>query len=252
MRFKGKVAIVTGGAHGIGEGITRAFIQEGAGCAIVDIEEEGAYKLAHELKQSEADVLPVTTDVSKTSDVIRATEKIVSHFGHIDILVNNAGGSAHTPIHIEDVTEEDYDKVVDINLKGTFFFTKSVLPYMISQHSGRIVNVASVAGRSGSELTSPQYSAAKAGIVGFTRNLAKHVGACNITVNVIAPGFVKSGPRVEAIWRARDEEAMLKLVPLRRRGTIEEQVNVVLFLCSDEASYITGATIDVNGGLFAI
>jgi NAD(P)-dependent dehydrogenase (short-subunit alcohol dehydrogenase family) len=252
MRFKGQVAIVTGGAHGIGEGIVRALAREGAGVAIADMDEEGTNKLAQELVRKGVNALAVAVDVSKTADILHAVEQVIAHFGHIDILVNNAGGSAYTPIHIEDVSEEDYDKVLDTNLKSTFFFTKAVFPHMIHKQSGRIVNMASASGRAGSELTSPQYSAAKAGVIGFTRNLAKHMGPYNITVNAIAPGFVKSGPRVEALWRDRDEEATLKLVALRRQSTVEEQANVVLFLCSDEASYITGATIDVNGGAFAI
>lgn len=252
MRFKGKIAIVTGGAHGIGEGIVRAFAREGAGVAIVDMDEEGAKKLALELKQNGTDTLPIKADVSKVADIQSAVEQIIAHFGHVDILVNNAGGNAYTPFHIEEVTEEHYDRVLDSNLKGTFFFTKFVLPFMIRQQSGRIVNMGSIAGRGGTELVSPQYSASKGGILAFTRNLAKHIGPNNITVNAVAPGFVKSGPRAEAAWRTRDEEATLKMVALRRRATVEELVNVLLFLSSDEASYITGATVDVNGGFFTI
>ena len=252
MRLKEKIAIVTGGAHGIGEGIVRAFAREGAGVAIVDMDEEGANNLASELKQNGTDIFPVRADVCKTADIQSAVEQIMAHFGRVDILVNNAGGSSYTPIHIEEVTEEQYDRVIDSNVKGTFFFTKFVLPFMIRQQSGRIVNMASVCGRAGSELTSPQYSASKGAVLAFTRNLAKHIGPKNITINAVAPGYVKSGPRVEAIWRTRDEEATLKMVALRRRSTVEEQVGVVLFLCSDWASYITGATIDVNGGLVAI
>jgi 3-oxoacyl-[acyl-carrier protein] reductase len=252
MRFKEKVAVVTGGAHGIGEGIVRGFATEGAGVAIVDMDEEGAKNLATELKQSGTDALPIKADVSKVADIEIAVEQIINHFGHVDILINNAGGNAYTPLRIEEVTEEHYERVLDSNLKATFFFTKSVLPFMIRQESGRIVNMSSIAGRGGTELLSPQYSASKAGILGFTRNLAKHIGPKNITVNAVAPGFVKSGPRAEAMWRTRDEEGTLKMVALRRRSTIQEQVNVILFLCSDEASYISGATLDVNGGLFTI
>ncbi len=261
LQLKGKVAIVTGGGGGIGSGISRVLGAEGANVAIVDIDREGANRVVEELKAKGVDALAVIADCLNVEDIHRAVEQIIKYFGRVDILVNNVGGSTvkgGVPIKdIEKVDEETYDLIVDLNLKSTFFFTKAVIPYMRARQYGRIVNIASIAGRVGIEFPDGggpviQYSAAKAGVIGLTRRLAKDVGPDGIYVNAVAPGSIKSGPRVEALWEKRDEQALVKIMALRRRGEVDEVARVVVFLCSDAASYVTGVTIDVDGGWLTI
>ncbi len=200
---------------------------------------------------SGAEAIAVGGNVAVVADVEAMVGAAVAAFGRLDILVNNAGGSAQTPLRIEEVTEEHYDRVMAWNVRGTFFCTKAALP-PLKVRGGSIINMASIAGRGGTELVSPQYSAAKGAVLGLTRNLAKHLGPYGIRVNAIAPGFIKSGPRAEAIWRTRNETEVLQAVALRRRGELGEIGEVALFLASDASSYITGAVLDVNGGFFAL
>ncbi|MFC1963788.1 SDR family NAD(P)-dependent oxidoreductase [Chloroflexota bacterium] len=255
---KEEVVLVTGGAAGIGRSIVETFASEGIRVAIVDIDIQSAQEVAQGLINKGLDALAVECDVAKVGDIEQAVHEVIKHFGRIDFLVNNAGGNLGTPYeNIMDVSEEDYDKVLHVNLKGTFFFIKAVLPHMMRQRKGRIVNVASSAGRMGYALVSPQYSSAKAGVLGLTRNLAKHLGHTGICINAVAPGFTMSGPRIKSLWDKRDPQALdgLKLrgrwknlVSLGRLASVEEQAQVVLFLCSKGASYINGATVEVDGG----
>ncbi len=175
----------------------------------------------------------------------------VGAFGRLDVLVNNAGGSAYTPLRIAEVTEEHFDRVMAWNVRSTFFCIKAALPHL-KVRGGSVVNMASISGRGGTELVSAQYSAAKAAVIGMTRNLARHLGPDGIRVNAIAPGFIKSSPRIEAIWATRDESKVLSQVPLRRRGESSEVADAALFLASDASRYVTGAVLDVNGGFFAV
>jgi NAD(P)-dependent dehydrogenase (short-subunit alcohol dehydrogenase family) len=179
-------------------------------------------------------------------------QKTAEAFGRIDILVNNAGGGFNLPNKLEEITDEIWDRVVDANLKGTFICSRAVAPYMKQQKSGRIINLSSKAGRYGGELTGIQYSSAKAGVMGLTRQLAKDLGPFGITSNAIAPGLALSSPRVEKLWMERKTEeerkATIQAIPLRRLSTVDEQASVILFLASDDASYVSGVTIDVNGG----
>lgn len=244
-----KVAIVTGAARGLGYAIASTLGGHGAKVVISDLDGDGVGEAAARLRKENVEVVAVTGNAALVPDVERLVSAAIEAFGRIDILVNNAGGSAHTPLRMEEVTEEDFDRVMSWNVRGTFFCTKVALPHLKSR-GGAIVNMASISGRAGSELVSPQYSAAKAAIIGMTRNLAKHLGPHNIRVNVIAPGFIRSGPRTDAIWRTRNEEEVLKLVPLRRRGEMDDIAQSALFLASDASKYVTGAVIDVNGGFF--
>ncbi len=204
-----------------------------------------------QLRSGGAEVIAVAGNVAAVPDVEAMVGAAVTAFGRLDILVNNAGGSARTPLRIEEVTEADFDRVMAWNVRGTFFCTQAALPHLKAR-GGSIINMASISGRGGTALVSPQYSAAKAAIIGMTRNLATHLGPHGIRVNAIAPGFIKSSPRVEAIWQTRDEAEVLGRVPLRRRGEAEEIARVALFLASEASSYITGAVLDVNGGFFAL
>lgn len=242
-----KVAIVTGAARGLGLGIARLLGEKGAKIVIADLDAEALKAAETDLKKAGLTAIAVTANVALVPGIENMIATAVKTFGRLDILINNAGGSAHTPLKIEDVTEEHYDRVMAWNMRSTFFCIKTALPHL-KVRGGAVVNMASIAGRSGWELLSPQYSAAKAGIVGMTRNLARHLGPDKIRVNAIAPGFIKSGPRVEAIWRTRDENEVLKQVPLRARGEIEDIAEAALYLASDASRYVTGVILDVNGG----
>ncbi len=242
-----KVAVVTGAARGLGYNIADTLGRHGAAVVIVNSDGDGAREAEQRLRKEGIRTKAFTADVAVVPDVEAMIAATISEFGRLDILVNNAGGSAHTPLKIEDVTEEHFDRVMSWNVRGTFFCIKTALPHLEAR-GGSIVNMASIAGRAGWELLSPQYSASKGAIIAMTRNLARHLGPRGIRVNAIAPGFIKSGPRAEAIWRTRDESQVLNQVPLRRRGEMDEIGKAALFLASDASSYTTGAIIDVNGG----
>ena len=179
-------------------------------------------------------------------------------FGKVDVLVNNAGGNLGQPIPLDQVDEAAWDLVLGTNLKGTFFCTKMAARDMIPRKSGKIVNIASLAGRGGGspvnpQVTGPQYSSSKGGVIAFTRHIARELGPYGIRVNAVAPGFSLSGPRVRGMWEKLSEaerNSKLKLIPLGRLAEPEEVANVVLWLASNESSYVTGVTIDVNGGQY--
>jgi NAD(P)-dependent dehydrogenase (short-subunit alcohol dehydrogenase family) len=251
MMLQDRVAIVTGAARGLGLSIAEHLGAQGARLLICDLDAQACAAACAGLKERGVDAHGVTCNVGVGTDVDALMAACSQRFGRLDVLVNNAGGSAHTPLRIEDVTEEHFTRVMDWNVRGTFLCIQRALP-QLEARGGSVINISSIAGRSGTELVSPQYSAAKAAIVGMSRNLAKHLGPRGIRVNVIAPGFIKSGERVDAIWRTRDENAVLGQVALRRRGEMPEIGQAALFLASDMSSYITGAVLDVNGGFFMV
>jgi NAD(P)-dependent dehydrogenase (short-subunit alcohol dehydrogenase family) len=251
MTLKDKVAIVTGSARGLGLAMAEELGAAGAHLVLCDLDEPACIASRDRLAERGMSVIAAKCDVSQAADVDALMQRCADHYGRLDILVNNAGGSAHTPLHIEDVTEEHFSRVMDWNVRGTFLCIQRALP-QLKVRGGSVINIASIAGRSGTDLVSPQYSAAKAGIIGMSRNLARHLGPQGIRVNVIAPGFIKSGERVDAIWRTRDESKVLDTVALRRRGEMPEIGQAALFLASDMSSYITGAVLDVNGGFFMV
>ncbi len=253
MRLKGKAAIITGSMGGLGRVYALALAEEGAKVAINDVNQKGIDETVEEIKVLDGKCMGIVADISDKIQVDGMVKKVVEKWGRIDILVNNAGGALHTPERFEDVTEKDWDKVMDVNLKGAFFCCKAVLPYMMRQGGGRIINISALAGRTAASLAGIQYTSAKAGLGGLTRHLAKEMGKYGIYVNAVAPGITLSGSRVEGLWNAKSEEEkrrVLASIPLGRLGKGEDIANVVVFLASDEASYITGATIDVNGGRF--
>jgi NAD(P)-dependent dehydrogenase (short-subunit alcohol dehydrogenase family) len=245
--LKDRVAIVTGAARGLGLSMAEHLGAQGARVVICDLDGPACEDARAGLQAQGIDAHAATCNVAVAAEVDALMQACIDRYGRLDILVNNAGGSAHTPLRIEDVTEEHFDRVMDWNVRGTFLCIRRALPHL-KVRGGSIVNISSIAGRSGTELVSPQYSAAKAAIVGLTRNLAKHLGPHGIRVNAIAPGFIKSGARVEAVWKTRDESTVLNAVALRRRGEMPEIGQAALFLASDMSSYITGAVLDVNGG----
>jgi NAD(P)-dependent dehydrogenase (short-subunit alcohol dehydrogenase family) len=242
-----RIALVTGGARGLGLAIAQALAREGAKLVISDLDGDALEHAISGLRGAGHEAVSVIGNVAVVADCERMIQSALDSYGRLDVLVNNAGGSAYTPTKLEDVTEEDYDKVMDWNVRGTFFCTKVALP-ALKVKGGAVINLTSMSGRAGAEIFSPQYSAAKAAIIGLTRNMAKQLGPHGIRVNAIAPGFVRAGERAEEIWRMRDNSAILNQIALRRRGVEAELADVALFLASEQSRYMTGCILDVNGG----
>ena len=232
-------AIVTGGASGIGAAISRRFAQEGALVAVCDIDLEGAKKIADEIKGH-----PYRLDVSNYKEVEKTISEIAQKFGTIHILVNNAGINRDTLLLR--MSEEDWDRVLSVNLKGAFNCSKAVIRYMMKERWGRIINISSIVGLVGNP-GQANYVASKAGLIGFAKSLAKELAPRNITVNVVAPGYIDT-PMTQKLPEDIKEQ-YLKAIPLKRLGKPEDVAELCLFLASDKASYITGEVIGITGGL---
>jgi len=241
LSFKDKVAIVTGAASGIGKSCSLSFTEKGVKVVVVDLNKKGAEETNLEIQRKGGKAIFIKADVSKKEDVENIVNITKNNFGKIDILVNCAGICQIR--NVEDITEEEWDKMMSINLKGTFFLCQSVLKEMKKYQKGKIVNMGSVAGEIGGILVGANYSASKAGIICLTKSLARYAAPYNINVNSVSPGFIDTE-------MTKDLGQDPKSVPLGRRGRPEEVSDVILFLCSEASSYITGANIDVNGGLF--
>ena len=250
MRIEGEVAWVTGAARGLGFAIANVFAREGAKLAINDLRPLDAAEA--KIKELARPVLAMEGDVTNARKLQEMAERIHKQFGRIDILVNNAGGGLGLPSAIVDVKEEDWDRVVNLNLKGTFLCCRTVIPYMRKQGKGKIVNIASLAGRSVATSSSIAYTGAKAGVLGLTRHLARTEGPYGIRVNSVSPGTILTELMAERFqsYAKEEQEKRLAGTPLKRFGKPEEVAAAVLFLASDEASFITGANLDVNGGRF--
>jgi len=246
-RFKDKVAIVTGGAQGIGEAIARQLAGEAASVAILDIQYEKAQAVADSLGSGGGSAVAVKMDITDSQSVKQAVKEVEDRFGRVDILVNNAGWDRAMPFI--QLPEELWDRVIAINLRGPIAVTRAVLDGMISRNSGKIVNIASDAGRVGSSGESV-YSACKGGIIAFTKTLARELIRYNILVNCVCPGPTDT-PFIDGIREENPKlvEALKNAIPMRRLGKPEEIAVAVAFLASDEASYITGQTLSVSGGL---
>lgn len=244
--LKDRVAIITGGARGIGKATAIKMVQEGASVALLDILAQEVSRAANELKAMGGNALTILADVSHRDEVDRAVKQTMEHFGRIDILVNNAG--IVKPALLEDVQDGDWDEVVNVNLKGTFFCTRAVLPTMKIQRYGKIINIGSRASL-GKELRTV-YGATKAALIGVTRTWALELAQYNINVNYIGPG-----PIATELFKAANPmesprtKAIIDGIPLKRVGQPEDVANLVSFLASDEASFITGQAIFICGGL---
>jgi NAD(P)-dependent dehydrogenase (short-subunit alcohol dehydrogenase family) len=246
-----KVAIVTGGADGIGKELAKKYLMNHYDVAAFDLNEKTLESAAAEFSQL-GNYLPLVTDVVDEVSVTKAVAQVTDCFGRVDVLINNAGGSMAVSQEVDRISAQDWDKVINLNLRGTFLCAKAVIPSMKERRSGRIVNMASVAGRGRSFFGGTPYAAAKAGVIGFTRQVSRELGKYGITINAVAPGVVISGARISDYWHNKKTEeernTLLSLTPLGRMGVPEDVVEVVYFLTTDGASYITGAVIDVNGG----
>jgi 3-oxoacyl-[acyl-carrier protein] reductase len=242
-RFQDKVAMVTGGAAGIGQATALAFASEGAKVVILDLAAKGE-EVAEKIKQDGGDAFFIQTNVSNSDEVQAAVKTAIDTYGQIDILVNNAGITRDNLIM--KMKDEDWELVLRVNLFSTYHCSKAVVRPMMRKRYGRIINVASVVGLAG-QAGQTNYAASKAGIIGFTKSLAKEVGSRNITVNAIAPGFIKT-----ALTDVLPEEmvkAAIENTPLGRLGEVEDVAKAVLFLASDDAAFITGQVLTVDGGL---
>ena len=247
MRFQGQVVIVTGAARGIGAAIARAFAGEGARLALLDVDAPALVALAKELSAGGREATAFRCDVTASREVRETVDAVAARWGRIDVLVNNAGGFSVIR-RTEDIPEDEWDTILRFNVTSMFLCAKMVLPLMKRQRAGRIVNMSSVAGRAGAVSVASHYAAAKAAVLGFTRHLAREVAADGITVNAVAPGTVAT-ERWKALRSPEESRRLAENVPMRRVSEPAEIAQCVLFLASDAAAYMTGATLDVNGGL---
>lgn len=240
-----KVILVTGATRGIGKQIAITFAKEGYDVAInyrnANEELENTKK---EIESNGVKCLAVQGDISSYEDCERFVKEIIEEYGKIDVLVNNAGITKDTLLMR--MKKEDFESVIDINLVGTFNVTKNVIPHMTKARRGRIINISSVVGVSGNA-GQTNYAASKAGIIGFTKSLAKEIASRNILVNAVAPGFIETN--MTDVLKDEIKESLVKQIPLNRMGTAEDVANVVKFLASEDSSYITGQVINIDGGM---
>ena len=240
-----KVALVTGGTTGIGKAIAQELAKSGFNIAInYRTETEEMQELKKEIEANNVKCLFVKADISKFEETEKMAKEIIENFEKIDVLVNNAGVTKDGLIMR--MKEDAFKQVIDINLVGTFNVTRNIVPYMVKQRSGKIINIASVVGIVGNAGQS-NYSASKAGIIGFTKSLAKELSSRNILVNAVAPGFIET--KMTDILNETVKESILSQIPLGRMGTPSDVANVVKFLSEEDSSYITGQVINIDGGM---
>ena len=241
----GRAAVVTGGTRGIGLGIARALAEDGASVVVPGRDASRLGSAVAEIESLGASALGVAADQSKREDCDRLVDAAKERFGRIDVLVNNAGITRDQLL--VRMKDDDWDQVLDTNLRGVFLMTRAVAKSMMRQKSGRIINIASTAGAMGNP-GQVNYSAAKAGVIGLTKAAARELAHWNILVNAVAPGLIETD--MTAAIPAEAREALLQQVPLKRVGAAREVAEVVRFLAGDGAAYVTGQTIHVNGGLY--
>jgi 3-oxoacyl-[acyl-carrier protein] reductase len=244
-RFEGKAALVTGASRGIGRAIALRLAGEGANIVVnYNAQADAATSVADAVKAGGSEASVVQADVARAADVERLVQAALNAFGRIDVLVNNAGITRDTLLMR--MSEDDWDAVLDTNLKSAFLVTRAVMRPMLRQRHGRIVNITSISGVIGNA-GQANYSASKAGLIGFTRSTAREVASRNITCNAVAAGVIET-----EIWRGVPEsaiESLLQMIPAGRKGTPEDVAEAVAFLASDAAAYITGQVLNVDGGM---
>ena len=249
-RFARKVAIVTGAGRGVGQAVAEDLAAEGASVVLVDVRGPQAQAVAEGIAAAGGSVLTITADISRSAEVNELVRRAVDHFGTVDFLVNNAG-ILQMKQPLETITDEEWARMFAVNLNGAFYCTRAVLPILKAKRSGRIVNVSSSAGRSTSANGGAHYTASKAAILGLTRHTAREVASFGITANVVAPASLKTDMALEAAG-AEHLARSQALIPVGRLGMPQDVAAAILFLLSDAASFITGATLDINGGLLMI
>jgi len=251
-RLQDRVAIITGAGRGLGKATALTLAKEGAGVSVWEIDKYLAEHTAAEINTVGAKAVPMVIDITRREMVEDAAKKTLREFGKIDILVNNAG-IVSTQKNILELSDEQWAKEINVNLTGTFYCTRSVLSHMIERRSGKIINIASLAGETGRILTSAGYSAAKAGVLGFTMSVARSVAPYGINVNAVCPGTIVTD--IHDAWSPEELEANLAEIPFCRggikghHGIPQDVADAVLFLASKDSDFITGSRIRVNGGL---
>jgi 3-oxoacyl-[acyl-carrier protein] reductase len=247
-RLAGAVAIVTAGGQGIGEAIATRFAREGARVAVVDIDRDDAERVAGDISSAHGEALPIAADVTRTQAVHAMVDAVIARWNAVDVLVNGAGGF-HQLAPLVDITDDEWDRVITLNLKTAFLCARAVVPHMIARRKGRIVNIASGSGIAPNPFapTYLPYGAAKAGVINFTKVLARDLGEHGITVNAISPGTTAT-PRVVKVRNAESRARIAAQNPLRCLVEPQDTAAAALFLASDEARYITGVNLNVNAG----
>ncbi|MBU1862524.1 MAG: 3-oxoacyl-[acyl-carrier-protein] reductase [Candidatus Omnitrophica bacterium] len=244
MNLQDKIVLVTGGAQGIGKEIALTLADAGAHVAVCDVNETSLDSTVSEIKKKGRDALGMKANVTNVKDVEEVIRKILDKYQRIDILVNNAGITRDNLL--VRMSEEDWDLVLSVNLKGVFLFSKAVARPMMKQRAGCIINIASIIGIMGNA-GQANYAASKGGVIALTKTMAKELAKRNITVNAIAPGFIKTAMTDKLTDEVKSE--MMKMIPLGRLGEPKDVARVVLFLASENASYITGQVITIDGGM---
>ena len=242
MSLEGQTALVTGATRGIGEAIALGLAEQGIVVGLMDIRDPGP--TAEKLQAKGYTALPFTADVKDSESVGSAVETMIQRFGRIDILVNNAGIIVRESIL--ELSLETWQRVMDVNVNGTFICSKAVIPHMIEQSYGRIVNVTSIAGKMGDITASPAYGTSKGAINTFTKSLARQLAMYKITVNAVAPHAIET--EMSAEWSKEKRRSVVGTIPLKRMGSPQEVAQAVLFLVSEGSSFITGEILDINGG----
>ncbi|MBD0378987.1 3-oxoacyl-ACP reductase FabG [Paenibacillus sedimenti] len=244
MRLAEKVAIVTGGGSGIGKEASKLFAREGAKVVVAEFNEHAGQDTVQTIRETGGEALFIQVDVSDLDSVERMAAQVIEQFGQIDILINNAGITQDAML--SKMTPEQWHRVLNVNLNGVFYCTRTVAPHMVKRGSGKIINTSSIVGVQGN-MGQTNYAAAKAGVIGVTKTWAKELGFKGITVNAVAPGYVETG--MVATVPEKVLQGMLEKVPLRRLGKPSDIANAYLFLASSEADYVNGTVLEVNGGL---
>ncbi len=247
MRLEGKVALITGGARGIGQAIAMVFAKEGADIVVADVNLELAGKTAADIQALGRKALALEMDVTDYAKVEEGVNKILDKFGKVDILVNNAGITKDNLLLR--MSQAEWDAVINVNLKGTFNCIKAVSRPMVKQRSGRIISIASIIGLMGN-WGQANYAASKAGIIALTKTVAKELASRNINANAVAPGFIQT--EMTAKLPEDVKAKMMEAIPMAKLGRPQDVANVCLFLASEESSYITGQTIIVDGGMVMV
>lgn len=246
MNTEKRIAIVTGSAKGIGFECAKELAKDGCKVVIADIDEQGAKKAAQSLNESGTTAFGIKVDVSSIDSIEHMVAQTVEQFGGIDVVVNNAGIISTSPI--EEVTEAEWERVMSINLKSMFFTIQKSLPYLKQSNSGKIINISSLAGRNGGLTVGLPYAVSKAGAIGLTRAFASKLAEFNINVNCVAPGTTKT--EIFAGYTQEKIDYLQSCIPLKRLGQPQDIANCVAFFASEKASFITGAVLDVNGGMY--